>query len=220
MADVFISYAHKDRESVDDIANGLNASGHSLWWDPALKAGDNYAQKIEKEIASAKGVVVCWSKHARDSLWVRAEATEALDFDKLVQLKLDDSRLPLPFNIIQMVSFANWDGSRNAAEWRTLDREIGAKTGRDPTGSTPQTEGDAPPELKQWLQGLAPVAMAGIGLTLLTALIALATIMLGEEMVDLGLYRTLALSGFGAATLGAILVSWRFARTVLATRRS
>lgn len=219
MADVFVSYARKNKDRVQLIADGLDESGYSLWWDTALKAGDNYAVKIEKEIGEARSVVVCWSEQAKESLWVRAEATEALDNDKLVQLKLDESRMPLPFNVIQIIEFQGWTGNREAAEWRQLDGRVGTMTGRNAPEGVEITS-EAPAELKQRLQGLGPVAAIGFGLVLVTALIAAMTVMLGEDMVDLGLYRSLTLAGFGAACLGAILVFWRFARTYNATRRS
>lgn len=220
MADLFLSYSRKNEKRAALIADGLGESGHSLWWDNALKAGDNYALRIEQEIALAKGVVVCWSRHAKESLWVRAEATEALDTGKLVQLKLDDSRMPLPFNMLQMIEFAGWNGGRDTTEWRKLADDVVAKTGgaSSPMDAAPADE--APVELKQRFQGLGPVAAIGVGLTLLTALIALATVMLGEDMLDIGLYRSLTLAGFGAASLGAILVFWRVLRTTLASRRS
>jgi hypothetical protein len=224
MTDVFISYARKNRDRVRQIADGLTDDGYSLWWDTALKASDNYAIKIEQALEATKSVVVCWSEQAKESLWVRAEATEALDRNKLIQLKLDDSRMPLPFNVLNMIAFNGWNGKRAAPEWTELEGEIGEMTGQH--NATNSNAGkailtrDAPPELKQRLQGLGPVAMIGFGLVVLTLLISAMTVMLGEGLVELGLYRTLTLTGFGAACLGAVLVFWRFTRTAIATRRS
>jgi hypothetical protein len=219
MTDVFISYARKNRERVKQVADGLNGSGYELWWDTALKAGDNYAIKIEEALARTKSVVVCWSEQAKESLWVRAEATEALDNDKLIQLRLDESRMPLPFNVLHMIPFSGWNGARDADEWSELDGRIGAMTGRPAPEAGISISTEAPPELKQRLQGLGPTATIGFGLVLLTALISGLTVMLGEEIIELGLYRTVTLAGFGAAVLGSVLVFWRFTRTAMATRR-
>lgn len=218
MADVFVSYARKNRERVGDIAGGLADSGYSLWWDTALKAGENYAVRIEKEIAGAGSVVVCWSDQAKESLWVRAEATEALDHDKLVQLRLDEARLPLPFNVVETIAFAGWNGSRQSPEWSALDGRVGRLNGR-PLPEGVAVTAEPPPELKARLQGFGPVAALGIGMILATLAVAAATVLLGEEMIDLGLYRSLAFACFGAACLGAALIAWRFTRTALATRR-
>lgn len=224
MSDVFISYARKNRDHVRQIADGLTADGYSLWWDTALQASDNYAIKIEKALEATKSVVVCWSEQAKESLWVRAEATEALDRGKLIQLKLDESRMPLPFNVLNMIAFNGWNGERTAPEWAELEGEVSTMTGRpnapDGGSSDAKLTRDAPPELKQRLQGLGPVGAIGFGLVILTVLISAMTVMLGEDLVDLGLYRTLTLTGFGAACFGAVLVFWRFTRTAIATRRS
>jgi|GEM_PF-5348174 len=228
MSDVFISYARKNRDHVRQIADGLTADGYSLWWDAALTASDNYAVKIEQALEATKSVVVCWSEQAKESLWVRAEATEALDRDKLIQLKLDESRMPLPFNVLNMIAFDGWNGERTAPEWKELEGEVGAMTDRlNPADSGPPDGSDnakltreTPPELKQRLQGLGPVAAFGFGLVILTVLISAMTVMLGEDLIELGLYRTLTLTGFGAACFGAVLVFWRFTRTAIATRRS
>lgn len=224
MTDVFLSYARKNRERVRLIADGLTDDGYSLWWDTSLKAGDNYGIKIEQALAVTKTVVVCWSEQAKESLWVRAEATEALDNDKLIQLKLDESRMPLPFNVLNIISFAGWNGKRIAPEWSKLEGEIGEKTGRRSAPGDERAEArltrEAPAELKQRLQGLGPVASVGIGLVLLTVFISTMTVMLGDDLIELGLYRTLTLAGFGAACLGALMVFWRFTRTAIATRQS
>lgn len=224
MTDVFLSYARKNRERVRLIADGLTDDGYSLWWDTALKAGDNYGIKIEQAMAATKTVVVCWSEQAKESLWVRAEATEALDNDKLIQLKLDESRMPLPFNVLNIISFAGWNGKRIAPEWSKLEGEIGEKTGRQSAPGDGMAEArltrEVPAELKQRLQGLGPVASVGIGLALLTVFISTMTVMLGDDLIELGLYRTLTLAGFGAACLGALMVFWRFTRTAIATRQS
>jgi hypothetical protein len=79
---------------------------------------------------------------------------------------------------------------------------------------------EASPELAQRLQGLGPVATIGFGLVLLTTLISALTVLLGQDLVELGLYRTLSLAGFGAAIFGSVLVFWKFTRTALASRQS
>jgi hypothetical protein len=218
MTDVFISYARKNRERVRQVADGMTDSGYSLWWDTALKAGDNYALKIEKALAETKSVVVCWSDQAKESLWVRAEASEALDHEKLIQIRLDESRMPLPFNVLHMIPFAGWNGTRQAKEWAELENRVGVMTGREVADF--EIAPEASPELAQRLQGLGPVATIGFGLVLLTTLISALTVLLGQDLVELGLYRTLSLAGFGAAIFGSVLVFWKFTRTALASRQS
>src|SRR5688572_12618612 len=112
MADVFVSYSRKNRDRVAEVADALGQSGFSLWWDRKLRSGGDYGMVIEREIEAASGVVVAWSAHARQSLWVRAEANEALDSGKLVQISLDEARLPLPFTMLHSLDFSAWRGTR------------------------------------------------------------------------------------------------------------
>ena len=118
MADVFLSYSRRDRTAVGAIAEALAAGGRSLWWDPALKSGEDYAEVIEREIGAARCCVVAWSASARDSLWVKAEANEALDAGKIVQLTIDGAKLPLPFTMLHYLDFSRWPGRRASGSAR------------------------------------------------------------------------------------------------------
>src|SRR5437868_3448171 len=125
MADVFLSYARATQKRIAEIGGALESGGYSLWWDRALNASDDYAMVIEAELDAAGCVVVAWSAQARQSLWVRAEANEALDSGKLVQIKLDEARLPLPFSVLQFLDFARWRGERQGNPWSEFDARVG-----------------------------------------------------------------------------------------------
>ena len=71
-----------------------------------------------------------WSRTARDSLWVRAEANEALDQGKLVQINLDGAKLPLPFTMLHFTDFSHWTGAREQAPWPQLVALVKDRTGR------------------------------------------------------------------------------------------
>ena len=140
MADVFVSYSRKNRDRVELISGGLAESGYSLWWDERLAASDDYALLIESEIDAAPCVVVAWSASARQSLWVRAEANEALDAGKLVQISLDQAKLPLPFTMLHLLDFSRWGGERQGSPWGELDeqgRRLRARRGGDGPGRSP-----------------------------------------------------------------------------------
>jgi hypothetical protein len=165
MADIFLSYAHADREQAAAVAQALEAGGRSLWWDRRLGAGEDYGQMIEREIDAARCVVVNWSKTARDSLWVRAEANAALDQDKLLQLNLDGGRLPLPFTMLHALDFSIWSGRREHQPWPELETRVEQQlhgSGVATAGLRPET-GDVPLVLptERTLQGFETVAMIG-----------------------------------------------------------
>jgi len=60
MTDVFISYASEDREQAAKLASELGAFGWSVWWDRKIITGQAFDQAIERELETAKSVVVLW----------------------------------------------------------------------------------------------------------------------------------------------------------------
>jgi adenylate cyclase len=93
--DVFISYARADQALARRVAKGLQAAGLDVWRDADLPAHRAYSEVIERNLETAKAVVVLWSKTAAESQWVRAEADFARNAGKLVQAQVDGT---LPFN--------------------------------------------------------------------------------------------------------------------------
>ncbi len=77
MPDVFLSYNREDQTDARRFAEALEADGLSVWWDTALRSGENYDEVTEQALRTAKAVVVLWSKRSVVSRWVRAEATLA-----------------------------------------------------------------------------------------------------------------------------------------------
>ena len=110
MADVFLSYARPDSKTAGQIARKLSEAGHSVWFDQHLPAHRPYADVISAELESARAVVVLWSEPSVVSQWVRSEANRARELGKLVQARLDDARLPMPFDQIQCADLRNWGG--------------------------------------------------------------------------------------------------------------
>jgi TIR domain-containing protein len=75
VSDVFVSYARKDQPLAQQLCAELTSRNWSVWWDPALVAGDTFARVIYAKLANVKGVVVLWTKESVASPWVRREAT-------------------------------------------------------------------------------------------------------------------------------------------------
>ena len=217
MADVFLSYARATRPWIEQISGGLEAGGYSLWWDKSLNAGDDYAMVIEEKIDAARCVVVAWSAPARQSLWVRAEANEALDSGKLVQLNLDGSRLPLPFSALQYFDFQAWHGERQGSPWAEFDGGVGAMIRgegmADASGFAPERpRGPA-------LQGFGKLALLGWLAILLAAAMAFAVAMVATGQLPTATFSALAL---GALALSAMLMAaaaFVLIRVSLASRR-
>jgi adenylate cyclase len=117
---VFISYARPDEPLAKQIADELRSAGFEVWRDDELPAHRPYAEVIEERINDARAVVVLWSAEAAKSHWVRAEADTARAALTLIQVSLDGTLPPMPFNQIQCADLKAWDGQRSAPGWRKL----------------------------------------------------------------------------------------------------
>ena len=42
MADIFVSYAAEDRDRAKKLANALQSSAWTVWWDRKLRAGVDF----------------------------------------------------------------------------------------------------------------------------------------------------------------------------------
>lgn len=132
MSDVFISYASATEAQAHEIAELLRGLGFTVWRDDQLPAHRPYADVIEERLRAAMAVVVVWSADAVRSQWVRAEADMARQGDKLVQIKLDRTALPLPFNHIQCTDLSNWQGDGSNPRWRKVVDSVALLTGTKP----------------------------------------------------------------------------------------
>src|SRR4029078_12833061 len=79
---------------------------------------------IEERLHSAKAVVVLWSTEAARSQWGRAEADIVREADTLVQVTIDATVPPLPFNQIQCADLKGWNGDTDAAGWRKVESSV------------------------------------------------------------------------------------------------
>ncbi|MBX7526387.1 TIR domain-containing protein [Qipengyuania vesicularis] len=125
MADIFISYAHGDRGTIEKLASALETRGYSVWWDREIAAGSEFSMVIEQELKAADAVVVAWSERSLGSHWVRDEADFARGQGKLLPLSLDGSLPPLGFRQIHAVNFHEWDGDPSHRVMDELDSSIG-----------------------------------------------------------------------------------------------
>lgn len=131
-AEIFISYARSSERFAERAANALREAGYQVWWDDDLPAHRAYGEVIEERLASARAVLVIWSSAAAKSQWVRAEADMARQAGKLVQLRIDNAPLPIPFNQIQCPTLEDWIGDRSAPAWAKVERSVAELIGEEP----------------------------------------------------------------------------------------
>ena len=126
MADVFLSYARPSHRRARQISAVLRDRGYSVWFDEHLPAHRAYSDVIEEQLEAAKAVLVLWSVDAVQSQWVRSEANRARETGRLVQVRLDDARLPMPFDQIQCADLRRWKGDAGAAAWQSIEESVAA----------------------------------------------------------------------------------------------
>lgn len=116
MADVFVSYSRVDREIAQRVADLLEDSRISVWWDTSLIPGDQFRDVIESELNACYAAIVLWSDAARASDWVKDEAERAKRQQKLIQITTDGTEPPMGFGAStnHIADFSAW--SRGPAE--------------------------------------------------------------------------------------------------------
>jgi len=138
MSDVFISYARSTEKQAERIAVALRAHGHEVWRDTQLRAHQAFRRTIEDELSAARAVLVLWSADAAQSDWVCSEASRARGLRKLVQLTLDGSPVPMPFDEIQCADLRGWRGETDAQGWTQILDAIAAVLGNAPAARATQ----------------------------------------------------------------------------------
>jgi adenylate cyclase len=148
MADVFISYAHTTGRQAQAAAAALREAGYSVWLDDDLAVHRSFTQAIEEQLTAAKAALVIWSAAAARSEWVLSEANRAREEHKLVQLRVDGARLPMPFDQIQCADLGRWSGESKHPAWRKVVDSVAelVKDGAKPADLTPvRITAPAPP---------------------------------------------------------------------------
>jgi tetratricopeptide (TPR) repeat protein len=124
MADIFISYARSTESYVRAFAEVLERQGRTVWYDTRLPAHRAYADVIQEQLDAAGAALIIWSSEAVRSHWVRSEADRARLNGTLVQVRVDDCALPMPFDQIQCPSVNGWDGDPKALALKAVLESI------------------------------------------------------------------------------------------------
>jgi TIR domain len=125
MADVFLSYSHKDTDLVRDLVKFVEAEGFSVWWDHTIPPGKTWDDVIARGIRDAKACVIIWSPDSVISDWVKEEATLAKEGGKYLPIQVGTDQPPMGFRRIQAANLSQWKGNAQDPQWRLLITEIG-----------------------------------------------------------------------------------------------
>ncbi len=97
MTTIFLSYESSDSACADQLRQGLEAVGYSVWREPDYPTpGDSsYPYMVENAILGSAAVVVLWSHGAASFAWVKRHILIAQRFFKpLFPVRLDEASLP------------------------------------------------------------------------------------------------------------------------------
>jgi hypothetical protein len=117
MADVFISYARADRARVECVNHALRELDLEVWIDVRLAPGERFDDAIAREAHAARAMLVCWTRTAAASDWVRDEAMIGRERKVLVPVKLEPCALPFGFAQLQTEDLSHWNGALNDPIW-------------------------------------------------------------------------------------------------------
>ncbi len=106
--DVFLSYAQKDRPIAAKLAEHLRAKGISVFWDPDIRNGTDWREKLEEKLNGVSCILVLWSQHSVKSEWVLEEADHGKSRQILVSARLDECKLPIGHRRIHTDDLSNW----------------------------------------------------------------------------------------------------------------
>jgi hypothetical protein len=97
MTTIFLSRAGEDRACADEIGNGLEAHGYTLWRAPDFPTPreQSYPYVIENAILGSAALILLWSRHAAADPWSKRHLLIAQRFFKpVVPVTLDATALP------------------------------------------------------------------------------------------------------------------------------
>jgi len=156
MADIFLSYARADRPRAQHLAQALERTGWSVWWDREIPPGRSFDEVIEEALSLARCVIVLWSDASIRSEWVKTEASEAAQRRILVPILADGARIPLEFRRIQAAAIADWRDLEGNEGWAHLCDAVAALVD-SPRRAPPAPQPAVPTRRARPLWGLAVV---------------------------------------------------------------
>jgi len=130
MFNVFISYAHSDREEAERLVKALRAGSIAGWLDKAdIAAGNSIPSAVRDALKRSSAVVVLLSPRALQSEWVQFEigAAEALG-KKIVPVLISGEHLEKQFP--DFLRNRQWIDARHRSHEdivRDLERALEAK---------------------------------------------------------------------------------------------
>lgn len=110
MSDIFICYSRTDSTIANMLADRLRAEGWSVFLDVQTQVGRRWHKEIEREMHTARALVVLWSAQSRESDFVLEEAEYGKRKDILFPAFIERVEFPYGFGRIQTADLIGWAG--------------------------------------------------------------------------------------------------------------
>jgi TIR domain len=166
--DVFLSYAREDDVRARELAAALEQRGLTVFWDREVPPGQTWPSSIGAALASARCVVVAWSRHSIASQWVLEEASEGKDRNVLVPVLFETVPLPFGFRAIQAANLIDWEPGRASPAFDGLlsavQRIVGGEAGSGMGPAVPDQPCSVPPPGQSSAWPRRTVLAAAVGL--------------------------------------------------------
>jgi adenylate cyclase len=130
MADVFVSYARRDKARVAPLVAAIEAKGWTVWWDPEICPGQEFDRQIAAELKIATAVLVVWTLDSVESRWVRGEAREGAERGILVPVRFDRAEMPIDVRTFHTTELDEWDEDPHSPQVQEVIRALGAMIAR------------------------------------------------------------------------------------------
>ncbi|SFK26717.1 Formylglycine-generating enzyme, required for sulfatase activity, contains SUMF1/FGE domain [Nitrosomonas aestuarii] len=109
MSDIFLCYSKKDAAIANRLVEQLQAESWSVFIDRNTHVGRRWHKEIERELHTARAVVVLWSAQSRDSDYVLEEAEYGKRKDILFPALIESIELTYGFGRIQTAKLTDWE---------------------------------------------------------------------------------------------------------------
>ncbi len=115
---VFISYSHAQETEVSKIVGFLKQNEIDLWFDHGITSGDEWLQKISIKLGDSDIFLLCVSKKALESNWVRKECAMAITRNTnegypIVLFRLEKCEYPKELKFLEQYQEVN----ANSVNW-------------------------------------------------------------------------------------------------------
>lgn len=120
MSDIFICYSSTDISIAVSLANRLRTNGWAVFLDFQTPVGRRWHREIERELHTAKAVVVLWSAKSCDSDYVLEEAEYGRRKSILFPALIEQVEYPYGFRRIQTANLTGWETDQDHPGLRNL----------------------------------------------------------------------------------------------------